>query len=182
MKAEESRVMFLPLEDIPDKSIAELKNSPNIIAYELCGGLGSCGWIIYIIRDKEEWPSAVKIPECLKDFMNPAAAGDFEVFCLDNIEEPTVKRDGKMLTLSTGHISVFTARSFEKGQIPHVFPIYKKGEYGWFIYLHNLPRISSLSLPSDLGLVIQFAVDREVDFLCLDSDGDRVNELPFYEW
>ena len=184
MELDESRIVFLPLNDILEKSISEWKSNPNIIAYELHNGLGGHGWIIYVIQGQDEWLNIMKIPECLKNFMVPAVAEGVEVFYLSNIEEQIEKKDGRMLTLSTGHISEFTAKSFEREQIQHGFPIYKKGEYGWFIYLNNWVRraTSNLSSPSDLGLVIRFAVSRGCNLLCLDRDGERVNELPYFEW
>lgn len=179
---DESKVLFLRLSKSPEKLIAELNNITKIVVYMLqdCHGSDSC--MVYMIQDYEERPGTLKFPECLKSIMYLAEENGVEVFCLKNGKGEQTIKEGKMLTLSTGHISSITARYLDMEQTPSALPVSKKGEYGWFINLRHAARMSNLRIPSDLGRVLRFAISRGYDILCLDRDGGRVNGLPFFEW
>lgn len=101
----------------------------------------------------------------------------------------------KMMTLSTAHIAPNTAKDLEKTarcefplnmlscNVP--FPVYKKGDYGYFIYVTE-DTISDALIgdfcPSDLLDVAIYAENNGCNLLCLDGDGPTVPDLKTYEW
>lgn len=97
----------------------------------------------------------------------------------------------KMLTISTAHITKETAEFIdnvcEDGGLSKLI-VYDKvakyidctEEYGWFIYCNvDLP---DLNVPKDLLKVMCFTRDSNCDWLCLDRDGEVIDELDEYEW
>lgn len=91
----------------------------------------------------------------------------------------------KMLTISTGHVKESTLDLLEKEPVANNFPdiaVYEKSEYGFILYLTGEELEDRLDqLPSDLALVVGFALDAGCKVLCLDCDGDQLEELPFYD-
>ena len=88
----------------------------------------------------------------------------------------------KMLTLSTAHIKRTTADWLDS--IQNEIVVYPKDEYGWFIYLSTemFEEINLMIVPYDLIVCIQFALDNDCLWLCLDRDGEIVDELDQYNW
>lgn len=87
-----------------------------------------------------------------------------------------------MLTLSTSHLYPNTADILEKGEkIPGVV-IYRKDDYGWFLYLSNVELGNLTDMPDDLSNIILFAFKHKCSWLCLDRDGDTTDKLEQYEW
>lgn len=59
------------------------------------------------------------------------------------------------------------------------FPVYPKGEYGWWIHIPQNMRRETLS--KDLADCIDLAVNNDCRWLCLDRDAGKTS-LPAYEW
>jgi hypothetical protein len=89
----------------------------------------------------------------------------------------------KMITLSTSHITeaAETLLDYYCGS-NEGFPVYKKAEYGWFMYLGPEIAEKLSDIPEELANVIQFVLKHECVWLCLDRFGDETTELPTYEW
>lgn len=96
----------------------------------------------------------------------------------------------KMLTLCTSHVTDQTLRLLDKDATGNNFPclgIYKKEDYGYFIYIDKKAfceqkACSPDSLPADLVAVIAFTIEAGCDILCLDGDGEELVCLPHYEY
>lgn len=97
----------------------------------------------------------------------------------------------KMLTLCTSHVTDQTLQLLDKDSTDNNFPwlsIYKKEDYGYFIYIVDKKTFckqkasSPNSLPADLVTVIAFTIEAGCDILCLDSDGEELVCLPHYEY
>lgn len=104
----------------------------------------------------------------------------------------------KMLTLSTAHITPETANQLDEylgyfaEEDPNHRPaeepeqqfeglaVYPKAEYGWFIYIGHAD--GAEGLPADLAYLIGFTQQQGCLWLCLDRDGDVVDDLISYEW
>lgn len=89
----------------------------------------------------------------------------------------------KMITLSTAHISPATRDWLDKesNNITSDLAVYKKDNYGWFIYLpESLPYrpLPLFKTPEDLFRCMQVAIDMKCSVLCLDCD---VSPLPYLE-
>jgi hypothetical protein len=92
----------------------------------------------------------------------------------------------KLLILSTGHVSKETADLLNghNSTWPCVGGPYS--EHGWFVYCHEeqgsleVPRDF---IPDDLFAVMTYAREKHgAHNVLLDCDGDRVDDLPYYEW
>lgn len=89
-----------------------------------------------------------------------------------------------MMTISSGHITEQTMQALEN-EVTEPFgelhlAVYRKGPYGWYIYLTgDKPDFDKDKYP-DLDRVIQFAMKRGASILCLDGEGEVVVELPNY--
>lgn len=87
-----------------------------------------------------------------------------------------------IITLSTGHISEETTNILDNDELNGI-NVYKKGEYGWIIYILDEKQEGSLKeLPEDLKEVIRFARDKKSKMICLDRDAELVNDLPVFNW
>ena len=100
-----------------------------------------------------------------------------------------------MMTLSTAHISPKTAEDLERAARCEIstnllscnvpFPVYKKGPYGYFIYVTE-DTISDALIgelcPDDLLKVAVYASTHGCELLCLDGDGPTVPKLKTYDW
>ena len=69
----------------------------------------------------------------------------------------------RMLTLSTAHICQDTAEKMGNHLLN--LTIYEKGKYGWIIYVGP-----------------KTAEKAGCTWLCLDCDGEKIKNLPIYEW
>ena len=92
--------------------------------------------------------------------------------------EDDVYESDTMITLSTGHISEETSKILDNDELNGI-NVYKKGEYGWIIYILDEKQENSLkALPKDLEEVIRFARDKKSKIICLDRDAEAVKSLP----
>lgn len=85
----------------------------------------------------------------------------------------------KMLTISTAHIRKETPELLDDG-IRYLI-VYKKDEYGWFIFVPSYENNVSKAMP-DLHRLLVFAKDMDCEWLCLDRDGEILEYLPIYKW
>lgn len=89
----------------------------------------------------------------------------------------------KILTLSTAHIKPETATMLDNE--PNTdnlnLSVYNKARYGWFIYVDSVIDDTLDHLPEDLKDCIAFAKEQECEWLCLDADGEEIEELNTYQ-
>lgn len=87
----------------------------------------------------------------------------------------------KMLTISSTHIKPETWKTLEN-EPPFEIVVYNKecefGLYGFFILVIDS---ESCNAPEDLAACMRFAEDHDCAWLCLDTDGEVLPELPTYE-
>lgn len=93
----------------------------------------------------------------------------------------------KMVTMSTSHITEETNRylSNKDNERYFGFVIYEKENYGYFMYLPTDREEDEeylKELPEDLAGIFTFARNNNIDVVCLDCDGEVLEELPTYEW
>ena len=99
----------------------------------------------------------------------------------------------KMLTVSTSHISKETAGllteicDYSKESELIIYPKrFKEDYYGWFIFVSEELVIDDMykNTPKDLMRCLLLALKMECDWLCLDRDGEVLNNpyLDVYEW
>ena len=92
----------------------------------------------------------------------------------------------KMLTISTAHIHPYHVKFLdtEARNIRADIVVYEKAKYGWFIYTGEVMfaewRISHV--PFSIKDCMTLARNNGCDWLCLDRDGELVDDLPEYEW
>ena len=89
----------------------------------------------------------------------------------------------RMLTISTAHITESTAKELENFGPPIPdwlcwLSVYTKSDYGWWIFVDD----SEPTTPSDLAACLRLARRHNCEWLCLDCDGEIVDELPTYDW
>ena len=88
----------------------------------------------------------------------------------------------KMITLSTAHITEETNQLLSKAADNTItnfsITVYKKDEYGYFIYISD---DTTNTLPSDLTDLIIFAKELDCEILCLDRDGEILPFLKKYD-
>lgn len=89
--------------------------------------------------------------------------------------------------MSTCHVSEETSKILSDVDSYLPINVYNKTNYGWFIYLptnKNKKEDAEIlkELPKDLALLYVFARANECDVICLDCDGEELDELPIYEW
>jgi hypothetical protein len=87
----------------------------------------------------------------------------------------------KMLDLSTGHVSEATATLLNKwSSDADGSPVvaYEKGVYGWLVST----AVIGAATPDDLKACIDYALDRDCEWIMFDCDSDTVDALPTYDW
>ena len=90
----------------------------------------------------------------------------------------------KILTISTSHIKPETsfklANNHKTSEIP--VTVYSKGDFGWFIYFSKNPAKNPdiKNIPEDLALCINIAIENGCSVLCLDCDGQIIENMPTY--
>lgn len=86
----------------------------------------------------------------------------------------------RCLTISISHISDRTSQMLatESNMNRMGLSVYTKGDYGYWIYTGSVYG----DVPDDLMGCINLAIKYECEWLCLDSDGEEVEDLPTYEW
>ena len=95
----------------------------------------------------------------------------------------------KMLTISTAHISKSTVSALRKEPDPLFsdleVAVYPKGCYGFWVYCSpnmEIDHNNGEGIPHDLWECMKLAKTNGCEWLCLDSDGEIIEELPKYEW
>ena len=88
----------------------------------------------------------------------------------------------KMVTISTVHIKESTTSFLEETLL---FSVYQF-DYFYIIWIDNdtesYLKPFKNEIPNDLWDCIMFAHNLGCQWLCLDRDGEIVDELPVYEW
>ena len=91
----------------------------------------------------------------------------------------------RMLTINTCHITERTAAMLNSTPSRIPLPIYPKGEFGWFIYLDNYTinqKEQIREIPSELWNCLMLVKRKECNWLCLDCDGEEIDELQGFDW
>ena len=86
----------------------------------------------------------------------------------------------RMITISTCHIDEYTATRMNINKSVYSATVYRKDEYGWFVYINE--GFEEEDNPECLKACMRFAKKNECEWLCLDSDGPVMKDLPVYEW
>lgn len=86
----------------------------------------------------------------------------------------------RMLTVSTSHITDYAYEQLTSEDCP--LAIYKKGDYGLFIYLPEELDEFFQTMPASVTAVMAFAKTNGCNMICFDSDGPVMSKLPVYEW
>ena len=81
----------------------------------------------------------------------------------------------KILTLSTAMLDTEPNTDYLG------LSVYNKAGYGWFIYIDSVIDDAFDHLPEDLKACIVFAKEQECEWLCLDTDGEEIEELTIYQ-
>ena len=88
----------------------------------------------------------------------------------------------KMVTISTGHIKESTVEFLDNSLILSIY----RTPYNYTIWIENDTKNyfedCKTEIPNDLWACIMFAHNLDCQWLCLDGDGEIVDELPVYEW
>ena len=96
----------------------------------------------------------------------------------------------KMLTISNGHIRCETMTILHVEPYLNNYPfiaVYPKGEYGKFIYIldkqwyKDFTKDEDCDLPKDLIVCLDFAIKHKCNILCLEPNGEEIDELYFYD-
>lgn len=98
----------------------------------------------------------------------------------------------KVLTVSITHIpeeiAIKIERVCNKTAIYYTgisnLSIYKKAEYGWWIYVpkNMTDSFTNRDVIKELQPLIKLACENNCEWLCIDRDGDVVDFLPVYIW
>lgn len=88
----------------------------------------------------------------------------------------------KMLTISTGHITEKTVCKLDiEAEVNVMYLcVYKKADFGWFVYVPEDLEDISYDIPNDLMECLLFAKENDCAWLCLDCDGEEIEELKTY--
>ena len=91
----------------------------------------------------------------------------------------------RCLTISTAHISEETNKKLQdEDDKLHDYgdvTVYKKEYVGFWIWCERDFDLSD-NIPEDLARCINFTRDHNCEWLCLDCEGDIIDELPSYDW
>ena len=90
----------------------------------------------------------------------------------------------RMWTLSTAHISKETSDLLAEWAYPSnegPVIVYEK-EGGYFIHVPDDFDYEEMNLPEDIEIIVAFAIGCEINWICLDRDGDIELIFPTYEW
>ena len=86
----------------------------------------------------------------------------------------------QMLFLNTSHIEETTNVYLEAG-MDFGLTVFRKGDYGWFIYVDSQDLVMAY-LPDGLLACVKYAKDLGCSWICLDMDGPIDGNLPSYDW
>lgn len=90
----------------------------------------------------------------------------------------------KMLVISTSHIKESTSH-WLSGEIecPRNIIAYEKSEYGFLILVQDdEDREDLVNVPSDFQHLYQYARSLGIDWIMLDRDAPKIQEIPSYSW
>ncbi len=97
--------------------------------------------------------------------------------------EPRIETE-RFIRISTGHVSRKTAQILDDTE-PAKWPCIggSYADYGWFVhaYEENCGAGDQRS-PDDLFAVMIWARKIGVEYVLLDCDGDRIDELEWFDW
>lgn len=86
----------------------------------------------------------------------------------------------KCLTISILHIKKSTAVMLYAEEVFDMV-VYRKDEFGWWIVTSpNILR--DPEIPLDLKACVELALQYDCEWLCLDRDGEVLDNLPTYDW
>ena len=95
----------------------------------------------------------------------------------------------KLADLSTAHISLGDSELIERWANENSGPlvVYRKGEYGWFIYMpsdeeDSLKSMAELGSTPEFVELVQTLCAHGVAVLCLDRDGEVDEDMPKFDW
>ena len=95
------------------------------------------------------------------------------------LADPSPVRKERILLLSTAHLTKSTLEWLADKEATGVYPLHERGAYGYFVRA-----VSSIwnppDLPGDFVAMLQFAKDRNVEWILLDVDEDVIKGLPTY--
>lgn len=93
-----------------------------------------------------------------------------------------------MLVLSTGHVTEETAKALAAtdpttGKLPNWGPhmVWEGLGYGWMWYADDAT-FEAADFPAEFEAIFKLAVALDCNWVRFDCDGDRVEELPYWEW
>lgn len=84
-----------------------------------------------------------------------------------------------MLVISTGHVTLKTAKMLDSN--PNIWPVkgYRHGEYGW---LFPVPPEIEEHIPLDLYRVLSAAKEQGCVWLLMDRDAEALDDLKVFDW
>lgn len=93
--------------------------------------------------------------------------------------DPSPVRKERLLLLSTDHLTEDTMDWLAEKEQRGSHPLHARGDHGYFIRvassIWNPP-----DLPGDFVAMLQFAKDRNVEWILLDQDEEHIKGLPTY--
>lgn len=154
----------------------ETENGTLLNLYMTCPECGGQIW-----KEAEEEDGGFCCNDC-GEYCQPEQMGGKVV-----PQAASMKQLSFMLTLSTAHICPDTAELLDAEALDsnhlQYLPVYSKDEYGWFIYLSSYHLADKPQVPEDLRACIEYAQNLGCEILCLDRDGEQVEDrLPIYNW
>lgn len=117
------------------------------------------------------------IPAFAPNMVNPAHKESCSLHPSATVDPDHGLEIARMLICSTAHLTKIEAKGLEIGG-------YSRGEYGFLLYVGSeLDPVPEIPLKSD-GLVgaMQTARDAGCVYLLLDRDGEKIANVPTYEW
>lgn len=104
-----------------------------------------------------------------------------EIQPIDAKEKQELPQITRMLTLSTFHLDKTSLRLLDDEERSGLV-VYKKSDFGWFIYLDYATIEEDIEhIPDNLKAVLRYAQQQQVGLLCLDHDAPKTPALPIYE-
>lgn len=95
------------------------------------------------------------------------------------LSEPSPVRKERILLLSTQHLTALTLEWL--GEVDgHKYPVHPRNDYGFFVRVDTAIWDYS-NLNGDFVAVLQFAKDRNVEWVLFDNDEDPIKSLPTYD-
>ena len=95
----------------------------------------------------------------------------------------------KLADLSTAHISLRDSELLKRWTNENSGPLiaYRKGEYGWFIYMPSdvkdaLKSMAELGSTQEFVELVKNLCAQGVAVLCLDRDGEVEQNIPKFDW